>query len=388
VALLFLIIPVVGFVVMGVSGSAGAVAWPSVAETFARPDSDLGVIIAVAVTGYGGASLLQGKLARHFSTGTLLIGGAACIVIGLTMFATVSQWSLLLPGALLSGSGGAVVGNTFNVHMAITGNKRGMNLMHAGYGGGATLGPLLITAVLGLGLSWRVGYAVLIGLHAVMLLAYVSTLKHWGDPLPADPPPTTTPRSRVSWTALIPPVVLFALYTGFEQATGSWSYTLFTEGRGIGQITSGLLVAGFWASLASGRIVVATVGSRLSAATALGGGTMVALIGAWLLWWAPHTWVAGIGLLIIGAGLSPAYPAMMSLTPGRVGSNRTATAVGLQAGSGALGNLLLPAGMKLIVDAFDITVVAPVLFGGAAALALAVTMVYPWRARHQKDAAP
>ena len=90
VGITLLIIPVLGLAVMGAGHSGSAVAWPSVAESFARPDSDLGVVIAVAVAGYGGASLLQGRLTRYFGTGTLLIAGAASVVAGFTIYATVS----------------------------------------------------------------------------------------------------------------------------------------------------------------------------------------------------------------------------------------------------------------------------------------------------------
>ena len=50
---LLLSIAVVGLTALGIGGSATAVAWPSMADTFTRPISDLGVVVAAFVTGYG-----------------------------------------------------------------------------------------------------------------------------------------------------------------------------------------------------------------------------------------------------------------------------------------------------------------------------------------------
>jgi fucose permease len=375
---LLLVIAVAGLATLGIGNSAIAVAWPSISDTFARPISDLGVLVAASVIGYGTASLLCGKLTRRFSSGRLLVTGTVGILIGLVAFVTVEHWQLLIAAALIQGAGAATIGNTFNVHMALTNNQRGMNLMHAGFGTGATLGPLLITVALRTVGSWRFGYAVLIVPHTIMLLTYSATMRHWASPSRL-PEPTATPDPPVRWTALIVPAALFTLYTGFEQATGYWSYTLFTEAHGISETVAGFLVGGFWASLAAGRVLVGVFGTRLRPAIALGTGTMLALVGTWLLWWAPATWITGMGLVIIGTGLAPVFPAMMSLTPGRVGTQRTATAIGLQSGSASLGVLLLPAAMKFLVDAFGITVVGPTLFAGSAVLMLAVGAVYPWR---------
>ncbi len=378
---LLLTIAVCGYLAVGIGSGATAIAWPSIAETFARPISDLGILVAGAMAGYAGASLLCGKLWRRFGAGPLLVAGTVCILLGLAAYATAEQWLLLVSGAFVGGAGGAIIGNTFNVHMALTGNQRGMNLTHAGFGIGATLAPQLITAALNTVGSWRFGYAVLLVLQTCMLLTYLATVRLWGEPPSPAPAPNPTRRPSASWTAFVAPVALFALYTGFEQATGYWSYTLFTEARGMSGITAGLLVSAFWASLATGRVLIGVLGRQLHPARALGGGTTLALLGTWLLWWAPATWTTGIALVIMGAGLSPVFPAMMSLTPGRVGADRVATAIGLQSTSGALGVLLLPAGMKLLVDAFDITVVGPALFAAAVALMLAVGAVYPRRRR-------
>jgi MFS family permease len=69
-------------------------------------------------------------------------------------------------GAVLSGAGFASTAAALNSYAAACFGARQINWMHASYGLGAILGPLLVTALLGGGLTWRWMYVLMAVLQA------------------------------------------------------------------------------------------------------------------------------------------------------------------------------------------------------------------------------
>ena len=84
------------------------------------------------------------------------------------------MWVMIV-GTVLFGVGFGALDTALNVHAARRFGARDINWMHASYGLGATLGPLLVTALLSAGRSWRQTYGVialvLAALGAVLVLA-------------------------------------------------------------------------------------------------------------------------------------------------------------------------------------------------------------------------
>jgi hypothetical protein len=81
----------------------------------------------------------------------------------------------MIAGTVLFGVGFGALDTALNAHAARHFGARDINWMHASYGLGATLGPLLVTALLSAGRSWRQTYGVmalaLAALGGVLVLA-------------------------------------------------------------------------------------------------------------------------------------------------------------------------------------------------------------------------
>jgi hypothetical protein len=56
-----------------------------------------------------------------------------------------------------------------------------MNWMHAFFGLGVALGPLIMTAVIGVGLAWRWGYGLVAAAQLLLALAFALTVRAWRD---------------------------------------------------------------------------------------------------------------------------------------------------------------------------------------------------------------
>jgi fucose permease len=150
--------------------------------------------------------------------------------------------------------------------------------LHASYGIGAMLGPLLMTAIPAGGESLR-PHASSVGLVA------------------------TVGRPRV-WLN----ISLFFVYTGLEVTAGQWAYSLFTEGRGFSPALVGTWIGCYWASLTAGRVVSGAVVSRVSASALLRLATLGAPVAALLVWSGAGPVTSFMGLTGMGFCLAPSIP--------------------------------------------------------------------------------
>jgi fucose permease len=137
-------------------------------------------------------------------------------------------------------------------------------------------------------------------------------------------------------------VAIFFAYTGLELGTGTWAYTVLTEGRGIAMTTAGPWVTCFWVGLTTGRVLGAFALRTRPVATVLRA-TVTLLVASLALFAAslpaPSDLVA---LVLAGAAAGPIFPSLIATTPGRVGTRHGANAIGMQIAAAALGQALVP----------------------------------------------
>jgi fucose permease len=242
-----------------------------------------------------------------------------------------------------------------------------MHLLHASFGIGATVGPLVMTLFLVGPGSWRAGYAVFALIQVALAAAFFRTRDRWGAVSP-----DTRGRGHPGLTgAIASGLVLFAVYTGLEVAAGQWAFSVLTEERGVAEGAAGFWVAGYWASLTVGRLLAGAAGDRISPERLAIGGMVTAVAGTIVFWLAPTTSsaVGGAGLLLVGFGLAPIFPMLILLTPRRVGPDRSTAVVGYQLAAAAVGAALLPGGVGLLVNRAGLEAVAPAM------VVFALTMV-------------
>jgi fucose permease len=359
----------VSFVALGLPEATG-VAWPSIAEDFDRDISQLGILLAAVVVGYFIAGALTGTITSRIGIGWTLVVSSSLSAFGLLAFAAAPEWWMLVALMVILGAGSALTDAGLNAYMALHADARVMNLLHASFGVGATIGPIVMTLfVVGPG-SWRAGYAVFGLIQVGLTFAFLRTRDRWGTTHPGAEPVARPGLSRL----IVSGLVLFAVYTGLEVAAGQWSFSVLTEERGVADGLAGFLVAAYWGSITLGRLLAGAIGDRARPETMLVTGMITALTGALLFWWNPTDWVGGAGLLIIGFGLAPVFPVLILLTPRRVGEDQSTGVVGYQLAAAATGAALLPGGIGILVDRIGLEAVAPALAAIAVALIVANTV--------------
>ena len=334
------------YVVFGLPDGVFGTVWPNQRDHFDRTDGSLGLLVVATSIGYAAGGLASGRLAEHFRVDR---------VLPVSMGAAVAA---LVVGPLLGACWGTADAGV-NAWMALTQGPRAMGLLHASYGVGAFLGPLLATAFVADGTAWRAPYVVCAALTAV---AVAVLLRHRAGFAVA----TTTAeivaqdRDIVGSTRLqVLMIAWFSVYVGVEIAVGTWGYTLLTESRGYSDGAAGVLTALYWGGLMSGRFVLALLGHRIRPESALRLSTTAAVAAALVLWADPGG-MGGAALPAIGVAFSAMFPVVMGRTAVYVGEARATRAVGYQIAGTSIGAISLPTLVGVLADRHDVGVAAPV----------------------------
>jgi fucose permease len=83
------------------------------------------------------------------------------------------------------------------------------------------------------------------------------------------------------------------------------------------------------------------------------------VLGAAAIWWQPGTVVTVIGFVVLGGALAGVFPALISLTPVRLGERSARHVISWQIGAAAAGGAALSALIGLLIGATSLAVLGP-----------------------------
>jgi fucose permease len=355
------------FIVLGVPDGMLGVAWPSMQATFGVAMGQMGILLLASTGGFMVTSFSSGRLITKLGISNLLIISLLVRGFSLTAMGLAPSWWALVAAAFCFGVGSGAIDAGMNTYFAMNLSPRLMNWLHACFGLGATLGPLLMTMLLSAGLVWRWGYIILAAAHAVLAVWVLVRADAWqprqSETAASQPPPVahrsyrTTLSRGIVWVN----IALFFFYTGTEVAAGSWAYTLFTEGRGVPVAVAGFWASFYWASFTFGRFVFGIIADHINVVNAIRTMILLAILGTALMWWNPVDWVSFAGLALLGFALAPVFPLLISSTPTRLGIADATNAIGFQVGAASFGIAILPGLAGALAERSSIEIVPPFL---------------------------
>jgi fucose permease len=351
-----LLLAYIAFIALGLPVSLIGVAWPTLRAELSLPLDALGLLLISSTIGYLISSFIIARLISRFGIGSLLIFSSLISAVALVGYTVAPSWSIIIIMGALGGFGSGTVDAGLNTYLAAEYNEGQMQWLHACFGIGATLSPLIMTASLALFSSWRPAYIIIATLNAIMAICFFLTLPAWKRPNQVSTGAAGSDNAErglmdyhtslwetilrvVTWIGIL----MFLLYTGAEFTLGNWTYTLFTEGRGVSPQLAGLWAGGFWATFTIGRVLAGAYAHRIRLKTMMYGALVLALVGAILFWWNPTPLVGVAGVFIVGFAMAPIFPGLVSSTSQRVGQRHAGNTIGIQISAAGLGGALLPA---------------------------------------------
>ena len=358
---ILLLIAYAAFVSLGLPDAVNGVAWPSVRDAFGLPQAGLGALVIASSVCYLCSGLLTSRMVQAVGVGWLLAVSTALVTAGLFGFATTPRWVAFLLCAGVIGIGSGAIDTALNHYAARHFSMRHMNWLHGFYTVGAAMGPALMTTVLVRGASFRVGYAVLGGALLALTATFVLTRRMWDrddagvaasdGPTSAAPVASTLAALRVPLVMLQAGVFYFAC--AFEATAGQWCFTVLREHRGLSVAAAGQWTTAYWVVFAAGRFVLGAVAMRVGPVRMLRLCLLSALGGAVVFALAPSH-AGAFGVVLMGIGLAPLYPTLMSHTPERMGPRFAPPAVGIQVASAVFGVATIPALAGLLAGRFGL----------------------------------
>jgi fucose permease len=339
------------FIALGMPDGLLGIAWPSIRVDFGIPLDSLGLLLFASVTGYTTSTFLSGALVARIGVGRLLAISCGLTGAALVGYTLVPQWWMMVLLGIMAGLGAGAIDAGLNTYAAAHFRPGLVQWLHASYGVGVTIGPIIMTLALTTLDSWRVGYRVVAGFQVLMALAFALTLPWWANQQEraADGPHEkrlTDYKTPLSETIRRPrvwlSVLLFFLYVGAEVSLGTWAYTLLTESRGIAPQMAGFWAGGYWATFTVGRILAGVFAHRLGIDALVQGGLTLALLGTGLLWWNPFVLANLLAVALVGLAIAPVFPALISGTSRRVEARFAANTIGMQMAATGLGGALIP----------------------------------------------
>ena len=286
------------------------------------------------------ATLVAGPVIDSMGNKVILVASAALVASGMAGFAYAHSFGQAAIPAVLLGLGGGGLNTSTNALVSdLYGEKRGpmLNVLGMFYGIGALGIPLLAAVIAG---HFPIAPQLLIcaGLAGACALLFLAMQF-----------PEASAAQSFSWrealqVARYPGVLVlgFLLFcqSGDEASIGGWTSTFVGE-TGLGARTATLILAGYWAALMVGRLLVARLLKFVGKRQLVLGSGLGALVGAAILLTSRLEGMLVAGVLLIGLSYAGVFPTALAIA-GDTYRKMTGTVFGLLFAIALVGGMSFP----------------------------------------------
>ncbi len=308
----------------------------------------VGLLFIASAIGYLLSALSTGLLIAKLGQRWYLVTGTALFMLCCLLVALKPAFVLVLLIRLFQGMAIAIIEAGLNMFIATLSNNTALlNYLHAFYGAGALIGPLIASTILALSWGWNTAFLTWALLALPLLIGLLALFRHSSSDVTHEE--QTGRDNNGLWVALKIPMVwlatLFLLfYVGIEVSLGSWGYTFLLQNRHENALLAGWIVSGYWLGLTLGRFILNNIAERFRLGlsglmyTCMGG----IILGILMIWLIPGIVASAIAFFLIGTSLGPIYPSTVALLPNIVPSRLLSSAMGFLIGLSIIGVALFP----------------------------------------------
>ena len=338
------------FILIGANDGAFGVLIPSMRAHYGVSNAIIALPFLFSAVGYLIAAFNSGLLVAKLGNRLFLLLGVGAFLCAAAAISLMPPFPVLLVLLLPLGFGGAILDAGLNAYIAgLPRNTALLNYLHAFYGAGALLGPIIASGLLAIGFGWNSVYVVWVSVCIILASGVGFAFRERtvrGKEQEGRIEKGGT-RENLLFRTLAMRVVWFAalfllFYVGTETSLGSWSYSFLTEERHGAPLLMGWAVSGYWLGLTLGRLTLAGVALYLGEKRMIQLCIAGVIAGALLIWLVPLTGVSAVGLCLTGYCLGPIFPTTIALMSKLVSVRFLPNAIGFLASLGSMGAALFP----------------------------------------------
>lgn len=362
---LLLAVIYLAFISLGLPDALLGSGWPTMYTQLQVPFSYAGIISMIISAGTIVSSFFSDRLTRKFGAGLVTAVSVLLTAGALFGFSVSDSFYLLCIMAIPYGLGAGAVDAALNNYVALHYSSRHMSWLHCFWGVGAAASPYIMGFCLGKGLGWSRGYFSVSMIQIVITAILFISLPLWEsrtdekeggiEPKGAEAEQIQTDQTKAASSKALSlreilrikgaPYILitFFAYSAMESTTGLWASSYLVQYLLMEPEKAAKFASFFYLGITVGRFLCGFVADRMGdkALIRLGGGIAGAGILLVLLPF-PVTMPALLGLVIIGFGCAPVYPAIIHSTPFYFGKENSQALIGIQMACAYVGSTFMP----------------------------------------------
>ena len=340
----------ISFISLGLPDSLLGSAWPMMSDELSAPLSYMGIVSVIISLGTVISSLFADRLTRRLGTGLVTAISVAMTAIGLLGFYLSQSFAFICIFAVPYGLGAGAVDAALNNYVALHYSSRHMSWLHCFWGIGASVGPYVMGAAIGLGMGWRGGFGIISALQIALSAALFISLPLWKLHKSDKAEPKKENQAsigiigalRLSGVKAI--LLAFFCYCSLEATAGLWASSYLVEHRGVSAETAAILASMFYLGITLGRFICGFIADRVGDKRMIRLGCFVIILGITLIAIpVKSSYPAITGLIITGLGAAPIYPSLIHATPDNFGKENSQAIIGIEMASAYVGILVVPA---------------------------------------------
>ena len=358
--LLILGVIYLAFIGLGAADALFGSAWPTIQGQMDVPISYAGIVSMLIASGTITSSLLSDRLIKRFGAGKVVVCGVLLSATVLFGFSFANSFWMLCLLAYPLGLGGGAIDATSNNHVALHYSSRAMSWLHCLWGLGAVISPIIMGQLLTGGAQWNSGYRVISFLQIAVAVAVLLSLPLWkkqskdvSEEISKAPALGLSQIFRVRGVKHIL-VTMFAL-CAVEMTAALWASTYLVRQRGVEPEIAASYAALFFIGITVGRFVSGFVADKVGDRNMIRIGIGTIFFGILAIGLPITSDVLALnGLIIVGLGCAPIFPAVIHATPTNFGKIKSQSIIGVQMASAYTGTTLMPPLFGLIADHISI----------------------------------
>lgn len=343
---LLLIIIYLAFISLGLPDSLLGAAWPVMQSDLSVSTSSAGIISMLICGGTIISSLFSAKLINRFGTGKITFISVTMTAFALLGFSISHSFIMLCIIAIPLGLGAGSVDAALNNFVALHYKAKHMSWLHCFWGIGATSGPIIMSLFLANRNGWQKGYLTISIIQFSLVLVLLITLPLWKHLEKNDQTSSDNQEENAEKInpLKIPGVKLalisFVCYCATEATAGLWGSSYLVNYKGLSADAAARGISLFYGGITLGRFLAGFLTMKFNNRTLIRSGQIMCIAGAALL--LLPTYFSLIGLILIGLGCAPIYPAMLHETPNRFGKGASQAIMGMQMAFAYIGSTFMP----------------------------------------------